>query len=161
MNEPRRSAENSDRPTKQCAQCGEVKPLAQFAVDRRYKGGRNIRCVSCDAKFRRKHGRRPRKADVSTRKESIMRWREAVRTEVFDHYGRSCACCGIIPDRPEIDHIDGKGREHRAQGSSGGSGIYSWLIKNDFPEGFQTLCGTCNRAKGASDTCPLHNPRAA
>ena len=48
-----------------------------------------------------------------------------------------------------IDHINGKGTEHRKKI---GFNIYPWLVKNNFPEGFQTLC--CNCSKGHLGYCP-------
>jgi len=32
-----------------------------------------------------------------------------------------------------------------------------WLIKNGFPEGFQTLCRPCNGSKGDGDRCKLNH----
>ena len=32
--------------------------------------------------------------------------------------------------------------------------IYDWLKKNNFPPGFQVLCGSCNFAKGKYGSCP-------
>jgi 5-methylcytosine-specific restriction endonuclease McrA len=100
------------------------------------------------------------KADFRKRKEHDDRRNATLRTQVFDHYGWSCACCGSA-DRPSIDHIDGKGRQHRIElfGTHNASGarFWRWLITSGFPEGFQTLCGRCNRIKGATDSCPLHH----
>jgi hypothetical protein len=44
------------------------------------------------------------------------------------------------------------GAEHRATDTEART-IYRWLRKHGYPEGFQTLCGLCNRAKA--------KPRAA
>ena len=78
-----------------------------------------------------------------------------MRRNVFEHYGLSCACCGESTfEFLEIDHVDGdgKGNDHRRE--IGYSGIYKWLIRNGFPEGFQTLCSNCNRAKFRYGVCP-------
>jgi len=91
------------------------------------------------------------------------------KIEVITHYGGDppkCACCGeshmIFLT---IDHIKGDGAEHRKQitGDSrkcSGHHIHAWLIKNNFPEGFQVLCCNCNMAKGRSKVqfCPVHHP---
>jgi hypothetical protein len=72
---------------------------------------------------------------------------------VLDHYGRVCACCGST-DRLNIDHVTGGGRAHRAQlGSS--YALYRWLIDNNFPPGFQTLCLPCNVSKKDGDRCRI------
>ena len=73
-------------------------------------------------------------------------YRRLMKRMVIDHYGKVCACCG--EDNIaflQIDHMNGKGNEHRrAIGKSSGIGFYTWLKKNNFPEGFQTLCCNCN-----------------
>lgn len=79
----------------------------------------------------------------------------ATREKVFDHYGRACACCGTA-DRLTIDHMDGDGRQHRAEtGCGSGTAMYLWLIRNGFPDGFQTLCHRCNNSKKNGPACRL------
>ena len=71
-------------------------------------------------------------------------------------YGSKCACCGETNlEFLCIDHINGGGNKHRAQfkGSGGGRDIYRWLIKNNYPEGFQVLCFNCNHSKGLFGKC--------
>lgn len=75
-------------------------------------------------------------------------WKE----KVFEHYGRQCQCCGTY-ENPSIDHIAGNGKEHRKEMKGL---FYQWLVENDFPEGFQTLCRSCNSSKGRGDHCMLH-----
>lgn len=59
-----------------------------------------------------------------------------------------------------IDHINGGGSAARKSGiyggsKVGGSGFYRWLIKNDFPAGFQTLCHNCNLGRQINGgVCP-------
>jgi hypothetical protein len=165
MEKPKPLAEDAENPAKQCVGCGEVKPLSDYAVDRRYPGGRRNRCLACDARVRRPRVPRSAKTDVRKRKAARRRQYIQLKLAVFDHYGWACACCGRETARPEIDHMDGKGREHRIElfgrDTNGGMRFYKWLIENGFPEGFQTLCGRCNRAKGPTDTCPLDHSRAA
>lgn len=43
-----------------------------------------------------------------------------------------------------IDHLTGGGRKHRQEIDKN---IYYWLIKNNFPEGFQILCMNCQFIK--------------
>lgn len=60
---------------------------------------------------------------------------------VLTHYGNGkCACvkCGYSDIRAlSIDHINGGGRQHFKEIKVH---IYGWLIKNNFPDGYQTLC---------------------
>jgi len=59
--------------------------------------------------------------------------------------GCSCAGCGVVDlDMLTIDHTNNDGAEHR---KSITVPIYRWLVKNNFPEGFQTLCANHNVEK--------------
>ncbi len=65
-----------------------------------------------------------------------------------------CACCGEnIMEFLSVDHINGGGNKHREEIGVGKS-IYPWLIRNNFPKGFQILCYNCNMAKGFCGKCP-------
>ena len=84
-----------------------------------------------------------------------------VRLKVLIHYGGNppkCACSGCNESHVEfltIDHINGGGRKHRRKVGSGHN-FFLWLIRNNFPEGYQVLCMNCNWAKGNYGMCP-HN----
>lgn len=87
--------------------------------------------------------------------DRIARRHRRMRTLVFEHYGTVCACpgCGATRDLT-IDHVDGKGAEHRKElGIGGGWPFYAWLIREGFPEGYQALCRSCNASKGAYESC--------
>jgi hypothetical protein len=85
--------------------------------------------------------------------------RDRLRSEVFAHYGQACACCGST-DRLTIDHIAGTGADHRKELFGGrqiaGTRFYAWLIRQGFPDGYQTLCAPCNRSKGTGARCRMH-----
>lgn len=77
------------------------------------------------------------------------------RLKVLEHYGRRCYCPGCSVTTPEflaVEHIHGGGSAHRKKVYN----IYAWLIRNNFPEGFELLCHNCNCAKGFYGNCP-HN----
>lgn len=81
----------------------------------------------------------------------------ADRLRCLHHYSdgtMKCCCCGEGTEQfLTIDHIDGK----RAMGHSrsmNGTPLRRWLIKNEFPQGFQVLCYNCNCAKGFYGQCP-------
>lgn len=87
----------------------------------------------------------------SVHKEDLQRKarekRKRIREEVIQHYGGRCACCGESQfEFLTIDHIHGGGTKHR-ESLGGANYFYNWLIKNNFPEGFQVLCMNCNWAK--------------
>lgn len=67
----------------------------------------------------------------------------------------SCSCCSEarLPCLT-IDHVNNDGADHRREIGSGAA-IYSWLKKNAYPGGFQTLCWNCNSGKRLG-LCPHH-----
>lgn len=96
-------------------------------------------CKDCGSKVKRDH-------------------RLQMKLEVLKEYGGKCTCCNEEKfEFLTIDHIDGKGAEHRRSvgNSSGGCNFYQWLKKNNYPkDNFQILCFNCNYAKHAYGTCP-------
>lgn len=75
------------------------------------------------------------------------------RLKVFTHYGNKCACCGETTfEFLQIDHINKDGKNHRKE--LNGRRITYWLKKNNYPEGFQLLCGSCHSAKSHYGSCP-------
>jgi hypothetical protein len=67
---------------------------------------------------------------------------------IFHHYGLECSCCGESNLAfLQIDHINNDGAKHRKVLRKNGTTLYRWLIKNNFPEGYQTLCANCNIAR--------------
>src|SRR5690606_38099756 len=78
--------------------------------------------------------------------------------DVLNAYGGKCACCGVATKEfLAIDHINGGGRQHRLSLHPRPSSqtVYTWLRKNNYPEGFQVLCHNCNAAKSYyKNGCP-------
>lgn len=78
-----------------------------------------------------------------------------LKNEVLSHYcddGAVCKMCGedelgVL----SIDHIDGNGAEHRRQifgnNRTCGYNFYRWLKRNNYPDGFQVLCFSCQYRK--------------
>ena len=80
--------------------------------------------------------------------------RRRVRTEILDHYGNRCICCG--EDREvflAIDHVNGGGYADKGKHRRSGTGLYVWIKKNGYPDSFQILCHNCNWAKEVG-ICP-------
>jgi len=79
---------------------------------------------------------------------------QQIRIEILTHYGNgklACVRCGLDDIRAlSIDHINGKGAEHR-QIEGTGFGFYRWLVRNNLPEGYQTLCMSCQFIKCAEE----------
>ena len=78
----------------------------------------------------------------------------AMKIRVLTHYGHgklTCVMCGESRiDCLSLDHINNNGYEHR-KGTGNGQKFYRWIIKNDFPLGYQTLCMNCQWIKRAQN----------
>ena len=81
--------------------------------------------------------------------------RRKLKLKVFEYYGNKCATCGFTDMRAlQIDHIDNNGAEERKSlGGQNFSGwkFYKYLIDNNYPDGYQTLCANCNMIKHLGD----------
>lgn len=87
-------------------------------------------------------------------------YRRRIKAAVFDHYGWKCACplCPIdIPGFLTIDHMNGGGTKHRKD-IGNGTLFYRWLIRNNFPPEYQTLCYNCNCSHGHLGFCGHERP---
>lgn len=113
-----------------CSRCGKNKP---------HKNGQICReCLD-------KHNDWYKTSKYRDRHASI---RVDDKKRVMNHYGEKCSCCGETePCFLAIDHIGGDGNSNRKKIGKWGSGFFKWLIKNNFPEGFQILCHNCNMGK--------------
>ena len=86
--------------------------------------------------------------------ELKRRYRNRLRSETFEHYGRECAICGESDlGVLTIDHIFGGGDKERATLGLKGAGwnFYVSLRLRKFPEGYQTLCANCNLKKALNE----------
>jgi hypothetical protein len=89
--------------------------------------------------------------------ENSKRYDAKQRMIVINHYSdnkNTCSCCGEnIFEFLTIDHINGGGHEHIRKIVKSGH-LYGWLIKHEFPVGYDVLCMNCNWAKGKYSVCP-------
>ena len=134
---------------KYCPHCQQWFPLSDFPKNKTRVDGLGEYCKKChsDVTLAIYHkGGDEEKLKRRTRMQ-------ATRNEVLTHYGGRCACCGEeIIEFLGIDHINGGGYQHRKQ--IHGTSIYSWLKRNNYPEGFRVLCHNCNMALGFYGYCP-------
>jgi len=76
--------------------------------------------------------------------------RDGVRDACYAAYGGYvCACCGET-ERSflSIDHINEDGAEHKKRANlKTTEQIHRWLIRHNFPPGFQVLCMNCQWGK--------------
>jgi hypothetical protein len=91
-------------------------------------------------------------------KQIAKRHRKKVKDIAVSHLTNGenrCVNCGLpLYDVLQIDHINGDGAQHRKEIGKGGNVMYSWLIKNGFPDGFQILCSNCNFFKRMNSRLP-------
>ncbi len=85
-------------------------------------------------------------------RKSQRKRRAEVKKEILIHYGGGkCACVECGESRLaclSIDHINGKGNEHRRKlKTKAGYYFYRWLKQNNYPFGYQTLCMNCQFIK--------------
>lgn len=114
-------------------------------------------CARLAREWRQKHPERSRQikheSDDRHREERHIlkkEWGQRVKEQVLTHYGNGKCACVICGESRlaclSIDHINGNGYGHR-KAVGNGSKLYRWLIKNNFPEGFRTLCMNCQFVK--------------
>lgn len=101
--------------------------------------------------------KRYRENNVAKFKEYHKKRQQEMKKKIVSFYSNGecvCACCGEKNiEFLSVDHIKGDGNLHRKEI---GQGLYTWLIKNNMPEGFRILCMNCNHSYGHYNMCP-HN----
>ena len=146
---------------KVCIVCGQ-KIIGKYSNEKRKTCGNSI----CARIYYNKYQIEKQKLnpDLYNQRTKISNYKH--KYEVMLHYGGNppkCACCGETEYRfLTIDHINGGGHKHRESLKHNGGSIflYYWLIKNNFPEGYQVLCMNCNFTKHHNKKlyCPVHHP---
>lgn len=119
-----------------CQRCGK-NPVDGF-----------LKCEACEKREYKYQSDKPEKQRERYRNLKDM---------VFQSYGGYvCNCCGETePLFMCIDHINNDGADHRHKEKIYGRNIYTWLRKNNYPEGFQVLCQNCNFGKFMNKgSCP-------
>lgn len=130
--------------------------LIGYLIRNNFPDGYQILCGNCNWL---KHIENLEKKILSTKKENLRR-REIhfnLKKEIFSHYSKGkpkCNCCGFENITAlSIDHVKGrKNVEHRKK--DGGTLLYYWIKRNNFPDDFQVLCMMCNLAKHDNEKCP-------
>jgi hypothetical protein len=115
------------------------------------KKAKNNLCVSCGRPNATK-----KKYCPLCLERSILE-RRAIKDKVYEAYGGYvCNCCGESePSFLSIDHVNNDGAAQRKEIGSGGERIYKWLVKNNFPEGYQVLCMNCQWGRRKNNgICP-------
>lgn len=153
---------------KQCKECG-----VELTEENHYESSGNI-CNDCRKKqmmnnyTNKKIGIKPKliryddggKSYYQRHKEQLLKTEAEKLIErklkVISHYSNGNMKCANPFNLPhpdwcndinclQIDHVNGGGSNDRKIRI--GSNFYRWLIKHNFPEGFQVLCANCNWIK--------------
>lgn len=150
-------------------QCGENK------LDKEKKRIYNQRAYQKNREKRLQHQKEYYRKHKKERQEYMKKWciknrdrnrkeNRRVKLQVIFHYSNGkncCACCGESHiEFLTVDHIKGRGREHRRKTASGIS-FYKWLRKNNFPDNLdlRILCYNCNCSLGHLGYCPHNKER--
>lgn len=161
--------------TKKCSKCKEIKDISNFYKNPQCgtKDGFNSWCKRCHNKKSTQNYYRYKKENPEKLRQNANKWRKNNlerakelakkswknrRLKVLRYYSNGipkCVCCG--EDKYEflsIDHIDGNGLKLSRELGYGRGGLMNWIIRNNYPKGFQILCHNCNFAKGHYGQCP-------
>lgn len=104
------------------------------------------KCYQKHAEKRRQYAREYTQKNLA----NIIEKRQQIKRDVLAHYGNgklACVKCG--ENRLaclSADHINGEGNTHRRLVGKGNM-VYRWLKKNNYPDGYQTLCMNCQFIK--------------
>jgi len=111
--------------------------VSEFYKDRSTKSGYKSHCKNC-----RRLNNNP---DLRRNWES--KYRQKQKNLVYNYYSNgkfNCAKCGYTNYLAlTVDHINGDGNKHRREVGD----IYKFLIRNNFPTGYQILCMNCQFVK--------------
>ncbi len=144
---------------KKCTKCGQTKPSSEYYMRTRGKSISSC-CKECTKTTRHAYVYSDRRAEIRRRDNiSKSKHRNRLKEAAFAAYGGyKCACCGETEKAfLTIDHMKNDGSSHRKSlGSKTAAGVhtYRWLVRHNFPEGFQVLCMNCNWGKRMNGTCP-------
>lgn len=91
-------------------------------------------------------------------KDYQIKYSQKLKFEILSHYSYGnviCNCCGETEyDFLTLDHINGGGTQHRKEVGVGIS-YWLWLIRNNYPDGYQVLCMNCNLGRHKHNgVCP-------
>lgn len=142
-----------------CSRCGKSPPDpgVKNCSDCRAYAKKRAQFELSDPEFRQKRDnnlKKWRQENPDKARALSRRAYDKKKTQVFDHYGWKCSCCG--EETPEflcIDHINNDGNVQRAFHK--GNNTYHHIIKAGFPDDLQTLCFNCNMGKHiCGGVCP-------
>jgi hypothetical protein len=158
---------------KKCCGCKKDKPETEFWKRDRVNKYLSSYCKDCKREQKKKayldnpekyknQSKKWYQDNLNKARNMRIKSKEKVKLEVLSHYSKDsilkCNCCPETEIKfLTIDHINNDGfKERKILNKNGGAGFYFWLRKNNYPNGYRTLCFNCNMAKSLYGKCP-HN----
>ena len=156
--------------SKICTKCKRSLPLVQFSKQTNKKSGYCSQCKSCVSIYQKRwdsNNKEKRRKYVHqwyirnryrllTDRKAIRKHskydkkrRAKIKSDVIYHYSNGtmkCKCGYSDIGALCLDHIKNDGAKDRRQRVAANR-LYLWLIKNDYPKGYQVLCFNCNQIK--------------
>lgn len=163
-----------------CGTCKLELPFEMFQKQSRSKDGLRYCCKKCkrieDVKYREKYKENIKnkkqvyyKNNSDYIKEKTVKFQKSnpdkvkiyskqsrlnLKLEIFNHYCNNDICCkhcGLkTVELLTVDHIHGGGNKHKKEVRS----LYSWIKRNNYPDGFQILCWSCQLRKKTEEIKP-------
>jgi hypothetical protein len=84
----------------------------------------------------------------------------AARAASITAYGGRCRCCGTTNQKYlQLDHVNSDGADHKRELYNNGraGSMYTWALRNDFPDRLQLLCANCHQAKTSHGGCTIED----
>jgi len=136
----------------------EIKNCKRHGSTEHYIDSENhLRCRLCERERGKRADTKHREKRYAKQKENRDKWRKLTLQHYSENEIPFCSCCKeTIYEFLALDHVEGKGNEHRKEVGLGGARMYKWAIDNDYPPIFRVLCHNCNQSYGLYGYCP-HN----
>jgi hypothetical protein len=163
-----------NRGEKFCGGCRRYRPrtAAHFGKSTKTFDGFRSKCRECVSEVKKAHYQRTRPSQWARQlgyqrnnRDRIYaynaawqrRHRASLRAEMIAAFGGKCECCGEAePLFLDLDHVNGDGKERRAEHGGNGLTEMQSLKERGWPhEGYQLLCCNCHQGRHRNGgVCP-------
>jgi len=127
--------------------------IYEWLIRNNFPKGYQVLCANCNwmkrnkvcCKYRKKTGNK-------TDQAYYRKKRKELRFKIIKHYSKGKMCCAQCGEKKicvlHLDLIKGRGLQYRLKmGCDSSISFFRWIVKNNFPSGFQILCVNCNLVK--------------
>ena len=129
--------------------------LSEWLYHHNFPEGFQVLCMKCQFIKKAQNNETATKPNgtpeqMAMRKHLREKYKQK-RLMVLQHYSEGtmeCKTCGDTEyDGLSMDHIAGGGKKHAKEIGGCGTALTMWLIRNNYPGGFQVLCMNCQWIK--------------